>query len=236
MKKSTLRLVNRNWKNNRRFIRSFLVLCLALGLMGCSADPKVKTRAGTQNKVEEVMQQQMGANGSSGSSDASTAADTESIGDGTSEGEDIPASSFETSIAATSATSQAVEAATGTDGIDYDLTQMSADMVFATVNQVMHDPAPYEGKVFRMEGQYYVYADSKTGNNYFYCVIKDAFGCCKQGLEFVWGDGSHVYPDEYPEEYSEITVTGTFERYKEDDTSYVRIKDATMEVVSGPED
>ena len=33
--------------------------------------------------------------------------------------------------------------------------------------------------------------------------------CCAQGLEFVWGDGSHKYPDEYPAEDAEIEVQGT---------------------------
>ena len=41
--------------------------------------------------------------------------------------------------------------------------------------------------------------------------------CCAQGLEFVWGDGSHKYPDEYPAEDTEIEVQGTFETYKEKD-------------------
>ncbi len=57
--------------------------------------------------------------------------------------------------------------------------------------------------------------------------------CCAQGIEFMWGDGSHVYPDEYPEENAKIVVQGMFERYREDgdDYFYYRLKDATMEVV-----
>ncbi|WP_176720922.1 hypothetical protein [Acetivibrio mesophilus] len=49
----------------------------------------------------------------------------------------------------------------------------------------------------------------------------------------MWGDGSHVYPDEYPEENAKIVVQGMFERYREDgdDYFYYRLKDATMEVV-----
>ena len=39
------------------------------------------------------------------------------------------------------------EMASGT-GVDYDLTQMNGDMVYAT------DPSTYEGKTFRMEGLY----------------------------------------------------------------------------------
>lgn len=41
------------------------------------------------------------------------------------------------------------EMASGT-GVDYDLTQMNGDMVYATVYQMMADPSTYEGKTFRM--------------------------------------------------------------------------------------
>ena len=35
-------------------------------------------------------------------------------------------------------------------------------------------------------------------------------------MEFVWDDDSHVYPDDYPAENSNIVVTGVFETYRED--------------------
>ena len=61
-------------------------------------------------------------------------------------------------------------------------------------------------------------------------MIQDATACCAQGMEFVWGDGSHVYPDEYPEEDAEVIVEGTFETYTEerDENLYCRLKDATL--------
>ena len=57
--------------------------------------------------------------------------------------------------------------------------------------------------------------------------------CCAQGLEFVWGDGSHAYPDEYPAEDAEIEVQGTLETYKEknDDTTYCRLANADMKII-----
>ena len=103
-------------------------------------------------------------------------------------------------------------------GVDYDLTNMDSDMVYATVYQLMMDPASYEGKTFRITGQYYTSHDDKTGKNYEFCLIKDALACCAQGLEFVWGDGNHS-ADEYPAQKSEITVEGTFETYTEDGDS-----------------
>lgn len=106
----------------------------------------------------------------------------------------------------------------GSSGVDYDLTNMDSDMVYATVYQLMMDPSSYEGKTFRITGQYYTSHDDKTGNTYEFCLIKDALACCAQGLEFVWGDGSHN-ADEYPAQESDITVEGTFETYTEDGDS-----------------
>lgn len=69
-----------------------------------------------------------------------------------------------------------------------------------------------------------------TQKYYFYCVIQDATACCAQGLEFVWDDGTHVYPDEYPEDNAEVIIEGTFETYREEDASlYCRLADATLE-------
>lgn len=119
-----------------------------------------------------------------------------------------------------------------TDGtVDYDLTQMSSDMVYATVYQMMVTPEEYEGKTFRIDGNFYATYYEATKKYYFYCVIQDATACCAQGMEFVWEDGAHLYPDEYPEDNTEIVVEGTFETYKEEGDSnlYCRLSDATLQ-------
>ena len=119
------------------------------------------------------------------------------------------------------------------NGVDYDLTSMSKSMVYATVYQLMIDPDSYRGKTFRIMGDYYANYYESTGKYYHYCVIQDATACCAQGLEFVWDDGSHVYPDEYPAENTSVVVQGTFETYTEDDNPqvrYCRLANATMEL------
>lgn len=115
--------------------------------------------------------------------------------------------------------------------VDYDLTQMSSDMVYATVYQMMVTPEEYEGKTFRIDGNFYATYYEVTKKYYFYCIIQDATACCAQGMEFVWDDGSHIYPDEYPEDNAEIVVEGTFETYKEegDSNMYCRLSDATLQ-------
>lgn len=110
--------------------------------------------------------------------------------------------------------------------VDVDLSVMDSDMIYATVYQMMSDPEQYVGKTFRIEGKFYVTYDEMTKNQYYYCVIKDATECCAQGLEFVWGDGSHIYLDEYPTDGTEVVVDGTFELYMENDSRYCRLANA----------
>ena len=110
--------------------------------------------------------------------------------------------------------------------VDVDLSVMDSDMIYATVYQMMSDPEQYVGKTFRIEGKFYVTYDEMTKSQYCYCVIKDATECCAQGLEFVWGDGSHIYPDEYPTDGTEVVVDGTFELYMENDSRYCRLANA----------
>ncbi|MGN0144828.1 MAG: hypothetical protein ACI398_07585 [Clostridium sp.] len=116
-------------------------------------------------------------------------------------------------------------------GIDYDLTKMGSDMVYATVYQIMLDPNSYIGKKIRMKGTYYAAYSESSERRYNYCIIKDAAGCCAQGIEFVCDD-DNVHEYEYPAENSEIVVTGIFETYQEDGDSnlYCHLKDAEMKI------
>lgn len=111
-------------------------------------------------------------------------------------------------------------------------TKMNKDMVYATVYQLMVEPDKYIRKTLCIDGLYYTGQNEKTGTYYHYSIIKDALACCSQGLEFVWGDGAHVYPDEYPKDETEIEVKGTFETYKEpgDDTLYCHLVNSEMQV------
>lgn len=116
------------------------------------------------------------------------------------------------------------------DDVDYDLTTMNSDMVYATVYQMMVEPDDYVGKTIRMEGLYYAGYDERADQHYHYCIIQDAMACCAQGLEFVWGDGSHIYPDEYPQDNTNVVVQGVLETCQKEGDNYCRLKGATLEV------
>jgi hypothetical protein len=49
----------------------------------------------------------------------------------------------------------------------------------------------------------------------------------KQGIEFIL-KGDHKYPDDYPQEGSEICITGVFGSYEEDGNTYYALTDAVI--------
>lgn len=106
------------------------------------------------------------------------------------------------------------------DGVDVDLTVLSPTMIFAEVYNMMATPDDYVGKVVKISGKYYSVTDKEDGKTYFYVLIKDATACCEQGMEFIWDEGTHAYPEEYPAEESEVTITGIFNYYVEDGLTF----------------
>ena len=86
--------------------------------------------------------------------------------------------------------------------VDIDLTKMSATMVYSTVFNMVNNPTNFVGKTMRMRGEYTTYPISATQTIHA-CLVRDAAGCCSQGLEFVLSNGN------YPAGANEITVVGT---------------------------
>ena len=109
---------------------------------------------------------------------------------------------------------------------DVDLTTLSSTMVYSEVYNMMTEPDKYMGKKVRMEGAFAVYEGEDR--NYYACLISDATACCSQGIEFVL-EGDYSYPEDYPEQGTEITVVGTFDKYYEDDILYCQLINAQMQ-------
>ncbi|MCR5452875.1 MAG: hypothetical protein K6F00_09630 [Lachnospiraceae bacterium] len=121
------------------------------------------------------------------------------------------------------------EALSTTEGIDIDLTQLSETMVYSEVFNMMMEPDQYKGKTIRMNGTTSYFKDENTGKVYYSCVIQDATACCAQGIEFVLTDD--YKPDDYPKDGDNITVTGVFDTYNEDEKTYCTLKDASLEEI-----
>jgi hypothetical protein len=111
--------------------------------------------------------------------------------------------------------------------IDVDLTKLSSTMVYSEVYNMVATPKDYIGKTVKMNGSFSVFQDETTKQYYFACLIADAAECCSQGLEFVL-TGNPTYPDDYPQQGSDITVTGTFDTYEENGNLYCRLINAEL--------
>ncbi len=100
-----------------------------------------------------------------------------------------------------------------TDTVDVDLTQLSSTMVYSEVYAMATEPEQYIGKTVKMQGLFAT--QEYNGARLYACIVQDATACCAQGLEFELAE-ELVYPDDYPEPGTEITVVGTFDSYKEE--------------------
>lgn len=171
----------------------------ALLLAGCGSNAERAT-SNQSTSVSDVIQQQ--------AQDASEGADTGNEGLGANfHPDDRPA--FET--------------------VDYDLTTMSSDMVYATVSDMVNDPSKYKGKTMRIKGPCRHAHSDEYQRDYYAVLIQDAAACCSQGFEFVWGDGSRTWPADYPSEDTEVVVTGSFDTYKEGETTFCHLVGASLQ-------
>lgn len=112
----------------------------------------------------------------------------------------------------------------GKSGIDVDLTKLSSTMVYSEVYNMMSKPEDYVGKTIKIEGTYYASYWKETGKYYHCVLISDATACCQNGIEFVWDDNTHIYPDEYPSDNTVIELTGVFGLYEEKGETYCYLK------------
>lgn len=222
-------------RKNKKLISYFMIFSLVF-LSGCGDPSSNKRSGGTGAKtVQDVLDERTK---SESTTEITTEITTETKNETETETEVTTEAS--TAKAADVTEPKTTDATDGVltytaDQIDYDTTNMSKDMVYATIYNFMMDPISHSNEIIKIKGNLITLYDEKTGQNYHYCLIKDAMACCQQGMEFVWDDGSKVYPDDYPPQDTEIIITGRFETYKDspdDKYTYCRLSDAVLEVVN----
>ncbi|MCR5595777.1 MAG: hypothetical protein K6G12_08010 [Lachnospiraceae bacterium] len=213
---------------------------LSVALMGCGSSSGGRHAENTTG-VEAVLEQQMAAADGTGASDVSTDSSSDTSSDvqvvatpdnydaGNQNAGDTGTSDMIPSNAPApdEIGADAEELLSSTEGVDVDLSLLTGDMVYAEVYNIMVAPEDYIGKTIRMQGTYLPYYDETKDKYYFSCIIKDAMACCAQGIEFELTD-DYTFPDDYPNEDSEIMVTGTFDTYEEDGGMYCTLREATL--------
>lgn len=212
--------------NMRYFMQTAFLLLVVLSLAGCSSSGNAARKTDKGTSVEDAIYKQMEAADEEQSEAVDSDVDGE-MSEATAQADEAETTDPVEDVEAAQAEGSAVSVTSGT--IDYDLTAMNSNVVYATVYMMTASPEYYIGKIVRMSGPFYPCTNEDGTGFYAACIIEDALACCAQGMEFVWGDGSHVYPDEYPEVGTTITVTGTFETYQEDGELYCHLVDAVLE-------
>lgn len=208
----------------RYFMRTLLLLLLVLSLAGCGSSGNSARKTDKGNSVEDAIYQQMEAADAEQSEAENADADGE-VTEATAQADEAETTA---PVEDTDAAQAEENAASGTPGtVDYDLTGMNSDMVYATVYQMMVNPESYIGKTVKMSGPFYPYTNMEGTVYYPACIIEDALACCAQGMEFVVPGAE--YPEGYPEMGTTITVTGTFETYQESGYLYCHLVGATLE-------
>ena len=119
------------------------------------------------------------------------------------------------------------------ESIDIDLTELTADLRYAQVFDMCLYPDNYIGKIVNVSGLYEQWKNEETGVDYKTVIITDALACCAQGIEFKEVPGQKLpVPYDWVSEdtsASEITVTGRFGCYVEDDILYIELTDAVLD-------
>ncbi len=208
----------------------FFMICIILissvtigGTCACSGKSDTKNQT---SSVNDVLAQGMAAEDSKNTE--STAQPAESITPADQPDTGNKETSFPEPLLSAEPTPEVYsEVLQPAEGIDVDLTILSSTMVYSEVYNMLSAPEDYIGKTVKMKGPLVVYHDNTTGNVYFACLIQDATACCAQGLEFVLTD-DYKYPDDYPEDGSEICVIGIFDTYKEGNLTYCTLREAKL--------
>jgi hypothetical protein len=203
---------------SRRKAAALIAFLTAVTLAGCGGGGVSSNRTAAQgNGVKDILNSEIEADEGQEGTGTGQGADSEA--------ENAPVPSFLETESPDD--SQGMEN-NGSNGSDVDLTALSSTMVYTEVYSMLLMPDEYVGRKVRMQGAFSVYHDKDLDKDYFFCIVKDATACCSQGIEFCLL-GDHRYPEDYPGDGEEITVSGTFGTYQENGATYCRLEDAKLE-------
>lgn len=206
--------------NNRLRVRvGILFGILLLGLTGCSTEQSMVEPIANQKNQQEVT-----ASESAQDADAETDDIAEEITPSAAAVITEEAVVTESDVLAQD--SDSTNGVTPDPDVDVDLTILSSNMVYAEVYNMMVRPDDYMGKKVKIRGVLSSEYWEETQETYHYVIITDALACCQSGIEFIWDENKQ----EYPEDDSEVEVTGVFQSYEELDQTYYY-----LEVTKQPE-
>ena len=97
--------------------------------------------------------------------------------------------------------------------VDYDLSNMNYNMLSTITFEMLIEPEKYNNKTVKICGQFYTEVEENV--RYYSAITWDATLCCPAGMDFIPPAGMK-FPEDFPTEESQITVTGTLHENPED--------------------
>ena len=120
-----------------------------------------------------------------------------------------------------------------TGQIDFDLTTL--DTTDEMIQDIAYNPDKYIGKKIRLQGISNQFTDPDTLITYYSVRVRDNGNGGMTYIEYLIGDdelGSYQsYKNTYPEDESEIIITGIYETYEENDHTFYRLKNSEVSVL-----
>ena len=114
---------------------------------------------------------------------------------------------------------------------DADLASMDTDTAYAAIYNILSNPNAFVGTTTRIRGSVLFTTNTDQTSTYANVVLTDSSGKNMQGVEFLRGaDGEYSCPDDYPEEGTDVIVTGMFETYYEGEDVFFRIGNCSVEL------
>ncbi len=108
-------------------------------------------------------------------------------------------------------------------GADIDLTVLSKTAAYAQNFNILTDGQEYESKTIKIQGNFFSNYEEQFNKRFYSCLFYDATACCQIGLNFIWL-GEHSYPEDYPDEGSEIEIMGKYVHHMEGELDYYCIE------------
>lgn len=112
--------------------------------------------------------------------------------------------------------------------VDYDLTQVNENVLFAQIGAMYGNPEDNIGKTVRVRGFFATIYDAASDTRKFVINIPDKNMCCQQTVEFIWA-GEHEYPADYPAEGKQVEITACFAQYDDNGTTVYYMDTQSLE-------
>ena len=114
--------------------------------------------------------------------------------------------------------------------IDYDFTKMNFNIATAQIFNMTVEPEKYKGKTVRFRGLFMSIQEEGFSHRFYSVLQYDATACCQTGFMF-YLPPEKKYPQDYPEEMSEIEVCGVLTATVEDGMDFVYLACDSYKVV-----